>query len=71
MSGIEQQQNSTAPEEFTFDKLDNDDRRVIIFALGRAYMWCQFNGLDFFGGFNKNNFKDTAEKLGAKITEVK
>lgn len=47
--------------------LDDERKAVLIFALGRAYMLCQLLGLDSLGPFNKLDFKQEAERLGAKI----
>jgi len=47
--------------------MDSRDRSIIIFALGRCYNLCQLLGQDSIGTFTKGDFKNVAEKLGAKI----
>lgn len=58
-------------EKHAFDKLNEHDRAILIFALGRCYAHCQYLATLEFGGFRKNAFLETAKKLGAeiKITE--
>jgi hypothetical protein len=62
MNGSENSKNDSSQE------INNEDKLIIIFALGRAYKWCQFNGLEDFGGIPKNKFFDLAKRLGAEIT---
>jgi hypothetical protein len=47
--------------------MDSRDKSIIIFALGRCYILCQLLGQDSIGTFTKGDFKNVAEKLGAKI----
>ena len=78
MDGSENNKNDSDQElskAFTIPGIGNDDetglteedKQIIIFGLGRAYKWCQFNGLEVFAGIPKSKFLETAEKLGAKI----
>jgi hypothetical protein len=66
MNGSENNKNDSGQE------LNDEDKNVIIFALGRAYTWCQFNGVEYNAHIHKSKFLETAKKLGAqiKITEV-
>ena len=47
--------------------MDSRDKSTIIFALGRCYILCQLLAQDSIGPFTKGDFKNVAEKLGAKI----
>ena len=47
--------------------IDEKKRSLIIFSLGRCYMLCQLLGLNRLGPFNKSDFRQLAEELGAKI----
>ena len=49
--------------------IEQSDKEVIIFALGRCYMLCQLLAVDTLGVFSKNDFKKLAVKLGAKIED--
>lgn len=47
--------------------LEEKDKAILTFALGRCYMLCQLLAQDRLGIFSKNDFKKMAIKLGAKV----